>query len=235
MRILPPLVLFAAALLAGCRSAPPEDASALILRTYDVPKGSARSVVAVLDSTFWLGEQQKRLGRASITPDGRLAVLAPSNVHTGVQTLVDEVAKHPPTFDQTIELHYFLVVGKGANAPQPPPPGVAEIQPALDEIVRSQGPQTFTVVQRAHLVTLNGESGKVEADKLKITQKAAQTNDGVDAIVTMDFSGNDKIDSRVHLTEDRIVVLGATGQRSEPGDGTTLYYVVRVAPRGTQK
>jgi hypothetical protein len=235
MRLLPRLLFLAPIVLAGCRSAPPEDATALILRTYDVPKGSARSVVAVLDSTFWLGEQQKRLGRASITPDGRLAVLAPSNVHTGVQTLVDEVAKHPPTFDQTIELHYFLVLGKPAPAPQPPPPGVAEIQPALDEIVRSQGPQTFTVVQRAHLATLNGEGGKVEADKLKITQKAAQTNDGVDAIVTMDFSGNDKIDSRVHLTEDRIVVLGATGQRSDPGDGTTLYYVVRVAPRGPQK
>lgn len=221
--------------LANCRSAPPEDASALLLRTYDVPKGSARAVVSTLNSTFWMGEQQKLPGRASITPDGRLVVLATQNVQVGVQMLVDEVTKHPPSYEQSIELHYFVVLGKPAASPQPPPAGANEIQPALDEIARSQGPQTFTVAERVRLTSQNGDEGKVETEQLKVHQKAAQTNEGVDANVAIQFAKNDKVDTRVHLTADRIVVLGATSQHGDASDGSTLYYVVRVAPRADGK
>jgi hypothetical protein len=235
MRLLRLLAFLALPPLVGCRSAAPDDATALVLRTYNVPRGSARSVVAVLDSTFWLGEQQKRFGRVAVTPDGRVAVLAPANVQTGVEALVDEVTRHPPSWDGMIELHYFVVVGKPARSAEPPPAGAAEIQSALDEIARSQGPQTFTLAQHAHLTTLAGDTGKVEADKLKVSQKAAQTPDGVDALVSLDLTGGDRIESRLLLAPDRVVVLGATGQRSEPADGSTLYYVVRVAPRGPQK
>ncbi len=224
-----------AAAVTGCRSAPPEDSNALVLRSYDVPKGSSRAILSTLDSVFWMGEGKGRAGRAAVTPDGRLAVLAPPDVQTGVQALVDEVTKHPPTYDQGIELLYYVVLGKPAASAQPSPPGAGDVQPALDEIIKSQGPQAFTVLQRARLSTLNGESGKVEADKLKITQKAAQTNDGVDAIVSIDVSGNDKLESRVHLVPDRIVVLGSTAQRADTADGATLYYVVRVAPRAGGK
>src|SRR3954469_10191629 len=88
------LLAIAALLLSGCRSAPQEDASALVLRTYDVPKGTARSLVSTLKEALWIGgTEQKTAGRAVITPDGRLAVLATPNVHAGVQALVDEVAK----------------------------------------------------------------------------------------------------------------------------------------------
>ncbi len=233
--------------LAGCHSAPAPnaDTDSLVLRTYDIPRGSARSVVATLDATFWMGEQQRRLGRVSITPDGRLLVLASQNVQTGVQTLVDEVTKHPPTYDQSIELHYFVVLGKPAASPQPSPPGVSEIQPALDEIVRSQGPQTFTVAQRVRLSSVNGDDGKAETEQIKVWQKAAQTNDGVDALVGIQLAKTDKsdksspfgdrIETRVQLGGDRIAVLGATGQHSDTPDGSTLYYVVRVAPRADGK
>jgi hypothetical protein len=224
-----------ALLTTGCRGAPPEDANALLLRTYDVPKGAARAVVSTLNATFWMGDQQKLPGRASVTPDGRLVVLATQNVQVGVQTLVDEVTKHPPTFEQSIELHYFVILGKPAPSPQPPPAGVTEIQPALDEITRSQGPQTFTLAQRVRLMSQNGDDGKVETEQLKVHQKAAQTSDGVDANLGIQFAKNDKIDTRVHLAADRIVVLGATSPHGDTPDGSTLYYVVRVAPRSDGK
>jgi hypothetical protein len=73
--------------------------------------------------------ENNNIGRAVVTPDGRLAVLATPTVQTGVQALVDEIAKHPPTFEQTVELHYFLVLGKPAASVQPLPPGVSEIAP----------------------------------------------------------------------------------------------------------
>jgi hypothetical protein len=243
LRLLPlPLALAvsATALGVGCRSGG-EDVglraaavNSLVLRSYDVPTGSARAVVATLTDTFWIGENEKRVGRAAVTPDGHLLVLAPPNVQDGVQPLIDELAKHPPSLEQTIELYYFVVLGKPAAAPQPPPPGVSDIQPALDEIVKSQGPQTFTVMQRARLSTLNGTDGKVEADKLKIWQKAAATNDGVDAQVNIDFPGSGKVESRVHLVADRIVVLGSTAQHTDASEGT-LYYVVRAAPHAGGK
>jgi hypothetical protein len=179
--------------------------------------------------------ENKLVGRASITPDGRLAVLATQNVQEGVQTLIEEITKHPPTYEQSIELHYFVILGKPAAGPQPPPAGVSEIQPALDEIARAQGPQTFTVAERMQLSSLNGDGGKAETEQLKIFQKAAQTNDGVDARVEIQFAKNDKLETRVHLVADRIVVLGATSQHSDAGDGSTLYYVVRVAPRADGK
>ena len=229
------------AVFTGCHSAPKEDSDSLVLRTYDVPKGSARTVVATLDATFWMGEQQRRLGRVSITPDGRLLVLASQNVQVGVQTLVDEITKHPPTYEQSIELHYFVLLGKPAASPQPPPAGVSEIQPALDEIARSQGPQTFTLAQRVRLSSLNGDDGKVETEQVKIWQKAALTNDGVDALVGIQLAKSDKsafgdrIETRVQLGADRIAVLGATSQHADASDGSALYYVVRVAPRADGK
>ena len=236
-----PVLAALIAVFTGCHSAPKEDTDSLVLHTYEVPKGSARSVVATLDATFWMGEQQRRLGRVSITPDGRLLVLAPQNVQAGVQTLVDEITKHPPTFEQSIELHYFVVLGKPAASPQPPPAGVSEIQPALDEIVRSQGPQTFTLTQRVRLSSVNGDDGKVETEQVKIWQKAAQTNDSVDALVGIQLAKSDKsvfgdrVETRVTLGGDRIAVLGATSQHADAADGSTLYYVVRVAPRADGK
>jgi hypothetical protein len=222
------------AILTGCHSTPTEDTT-LVLRTYDVPKGTGRSVISTLDNMFWMGDQQKRIGRASITPDGRLAVLASQSVQTGVQSLVDEITKHPPNYEQSVELHYFVLLGKPAASPQPPPPGVNEIQPALDEIARSQGPQTFTVAQRVRLASLNGDDGKVETEQVKISQKAAQTNDGVDGIIAIQFAKFDRVETRIHLGVDRIVVLGAASQHSDAPDGSTLYYVVRVAPRADGK
>ena len=236
-----PALVAILAVFTGCHSAPKEDTDILVLRTYEVTKGSARSVVATLDATFWMGEQQRRLGRVSITPDGRLLVLASQNVQVGVQTLVDEITKHPPTYEQSIELHYFVLLGKPAASPQPPPAGVSEIQPALDEIVRSQGPQTFTLAQRVRLSSLNGDDGKVETEQVKIWQKAALTNDGVDALVGIQLAKSDKsafgdrIETRVQLGADRIAVLGATSQHADASDGSALYYVVRVAPRADGK
>jgi hypothetical protein len=221
--------------LAACHSAPPRE-DVIELRTYDVPKGTASSIVTTLKVVMWMNEN-KNIGRAVVTPDGRVAVLATPAVQSGVRALVDEVAKHPPASSQTVELHYFLVIGKPAASPQPAPAGVSEIQPALDEIVRSQGPQTFTLAQRVALSSLHDEEGRLDnmEAKLEIRQQAAQTSEGVFAKLGIRWK-DDKVETRVHLAPERIVVLGATGQRAgDAAEGATLYYVVRVAPRADGK
>ena len=224
-------VLALAALVSACRLSSGEPSTAMELRTYDVPKGTIRPLATMIKDSLYLDEG-KTIGRATMTPDGRLAILAPHNVQEGVQQLIAEVIKHPPTHDQTIDMHYYVVLGKPSSKPEPPPAGAVEIQGALDEIVRTQGPQTFTVAQRIELSSLNDEKSHVQADQLRVTQLAVQTPDGVYARIDVEFAKVNTLETRVHLVPGRIVVLGAAGQRAgDTFDGSTLYYIVRVAPR----
>lgn len=224
------LPVLALTFLTACRSGPSE-ANPLELRTYEVPKGTVRALTTTIKDALTLDEKTT-IGRATVTPDGRLAVLAPQNVQANVQQLIEEVASHPPKYDQTIELHYWVVLGKPMATPQPPVPGAGEIQPALDEIVKSQGPQAFTVAQRVQLSSLHDEKSVVESEKLRVIQMAVQTSDGVYARIDIQFEKGNNLETRVRLLPDRIVVLGAIGQRGgDAADGATLYYVVRLAPR----
>jgi hypothetical protein len=229
MRLLSALVILPFAILVSCRSSG-GDSNTMELRTYEVPKGTVRTLTSTIDHAFYLGPD-KSLGRATVTPDGRVAVLAPQNVQANVQQLIDDIAKHPPTFEQTMELHYWVVLGKPSKAPEPPPVGANEIQPALDEIVKSQGPQSFTIAKSVRLSSLHDDDSEVESEELKVKQKAVQTNEGLYARIAVAYGKHDKLDTRVHLTRDKIVILGATGQHGDGQDGSTLYYVVRVAPR----
>lgn len=217
----------------------------LELHIYDAPKGTSGMLAGVLRDITWMGENNKLAGRATVTPDGKLAVLATPGIQKGVEALVDEVAKNPPpsVADPTIALDYFFVVGKPSAKPEPYPAGVDEIKAGLDEIVRAQGPQTFTVAERATLTSQNDTDGKlyndIEGDKksqkLEVQQKATRTSEGVFASVSLRWNEN-KLDTRVQLGGDKIVVLGATGANaSDPTDGSTLYYLVRVSPRADGK
>jgi hypothetical protein len=218
--------------LAACQKGS-GDANPLELHTYAVPKGAARSLETVVKDVFYTGSGSPPLGRASITPDGRLAVVAPHAVQAGVQTLVDEVSKNPPAAEPTIDLHYWLVVGRPAPTPSAVPPDAKEIEGALAEIQRTNGPQSFTGFQHVDLATLNTMSGNIEDLNLKISQHAVQTEDGVVASVKIDLVKNPgRLDTMVHLVPDQVVVLASTRpQAADAGDGATLYYLLRVAPR----
>jgi hypothetical protein len=227
-------LLLSAVALAGCRP-PPRDQN-IELRLYDVPKGTASALVTTIKDVMWMGDNNL-VGRAVVTPDGRLAVLATPAVQSGVENLIDQAARHPAMPEQTTELHYALVVGKPAASAAAYPIGLEEMKAGLDEIVRSQGPQAFTLVQRAALKSLNDEEGRLDnADAhLEIRQKPIQTADGVYAKLGIRWK-EDKVETRVQLGPDRIVVLGATGQHAgDAADGSTLYYLVRVAPRADGK
>ena len=225
-----PLVL----LLAACTKPPPGgDSNPLELRTYNVPKGTARGLESVVKDVFYAGDKATPLGRASITPDGRLAVVAPHTMQAGVQTLVDEISKNPPMLEPTIELHYWLVVATPASTASPPPAGTKEIEPALAEIQRVSGPQTWSGLQKVSLATLSDETGHIEAQNMKIEQQAAQTGDGVYASIRVDLVANPgRLSTKVHLKPEQVLVLAATPPAgADAGAGSTLYYLVRTAPR----
>ena len=160
-------------------------------------------------------------------------------MQSGVRALVDPQDRHQApaaASDPTVELHYFLVVGRPGAATSPAPAALAEIEPALDEIVKSQGPQTFTLSERASLSSLHDEEGRLNnfgEELRRIKQVAVQTSDSIYAKISIRWK-TDKLETRVHLEPGRFVVLGATGQHAGDGDGT-MYYVIRVAPRADGK
>lgn len=194
-----------------------------------MPKGTVRALEATIKDALWL---DKPVGRATVTPDGRLAVLAPANVQYDVQALVDEVKKNPPTYEGTIELRYWVVVGKPAASPQPPPPEAAEIRSALESIAKAAGPQTFTIASKVRFPSLHNEKSALEADQLKVIQTAVHTHDGVYARILVNYGKTNNIETHVHLQPDGTAVLAAAGQGPHATDsleGSTLYYVVRLA------
>jgi hypothetical protein len=218
-------------LFLACQKVPSGEGP-LELRIYDPPKSSVRALVNTLNGTMWFNEN-KVAGRCSITPDGRLAVLATQEVQAGAQALVDEVIKHPPPADPSIDLHYWVLLGRPDPSKPAPAPDLAEIQPALAEIARTAGPQAFTVAQRARLTSLHNERASVQADRLEVHQNAVRTGEDTFASIELKYGTADKIETRVHLQPEQIVVLGATGQNStaDSTQGATLYYVVRAASR----
>jgi hypothetical protein len=237
-------LLFVVLFFCACqKTPPPTESTAIELHTYDVPKGTIRPLLTTFKDGFWVDEKTPPVGRATITPDGRLMVVAPANMQVGVQALVDEITKHPPaSADFTTEIHYWIVVGHPGSASPPLSPALKEVQPALDEIARVEGPQTFTLTQHVKLSSVQDEWGKAEAapgdspnSKIVISQLAVQSTDGVFAKIEIHYGKNDGIETRVNLASGQTVVLGATGQRvgdaPDAGDSATLYYLVRVAPR----
>jgi hypothetical protein len=220
-------------LLTGCPKGSTADANPLELHTYEVPKGTVRGLETVVKDVFWVADKTPPVGRATITPDGRLAVVAPHNMQAGVQELVDQVAKSPPSLEPTIELHYWLVLAHPAAAVSPAPPGTKEIETALAEIQRSIGPQTFSGIQKVDLATLSDETGRIEGQDLKVEQQAVQTSDGVFATIRIDLVRNPgRLSTRVHLKPDQVLVLAATRPDvPDAGESATLYYLVRIAPR----
>src|SRR5215467_1923743 len=191
-------------LLAGCREAAPDDSGALVLRIYDVPKGTARPLMATLKDAFWMGDKNQNVGRSAVTPDGKLAVLATPGVQSGVETLVEEATKHPLVVEQTIELRYWVLLGRPAASPQPLPPGLKEVEPALAEIQRTLGPQSFTVAEHVRLSSINDSDGRVDSGDLHVDQKAAQVSERVYAQIGIHYAKGEAIDTRVRLEPDRI-------------------------------
>ena len=85
--------------ISACNPASPQPPAKaeMELQIYDVPQGTsgdlkqalARVLGNVKDST------EPSTGRVTLTPDGRLVVLAPERIQAGVRAIVDQVSKRP--------------------------------------------------------------------------------------------------------------------------------------------
>ena len=229
----------------GCVQGQDEKKSdAMVLRTYRVPKQSSAKILGVLKSVLWFSEGKDTghwAGHPELLPNGDLIVIAPEAVQAGVQQIVDDAVKNPIQPNRNFEMRYWLVLGHPAPAASSFP-GAADIQPALDEISKSQGPQAFTLLDRFRVDSIGTQDGEASSPRTQITQTVWDSGD-IESIAArikisvwpFDPPERSRLDTYVRLKPDQLLVLGEAGYqppKNAPAvpEGTTLYYVVRAVP-----
>jgi hypothetical protein len=226
-------------LLTACDRAPVAAEPELQLRTYEVPSGYARELRNTLRDTFQLNgkEDAASVARVSLAPDGRLVVLAPPKLQEGVARILEEVARKPPPAPSSVQMTYWLVLGRRAQGEPGSSAALAEVQPALDELVKAQGPMRFELLERLQLATLSGERGSIDGRQAKISHDATTIGDGVMARIQLFPTGGNSVTTTVQLEPNQTAILAQSGyqrplreQAEATDESATLLFVVRANP-----
>ncbi len=244
--IIVPLV---AAVFGGCRDrviqiAPPAtpvsadhtSAEVLVMRTYGVPPGSANRLQSVLSSLFF-GVKDKVAAKATLGPNGELVVVAPIGIQTGVEALLERMkTSAPPSPPPTVEMDYWLVLGRPAKE-RKDGPGLSAVKQALDAIESANGPMEFIRHDHIQLKSMTDHEGHARGVYTEAIQVVTVFEDTIVANVTLHptFLRSRLIfETRIQLAPGKLVVLGAAGidpkDWPKPGSGdgaVTLFYVVR--------
>jgi hypothetical protein len=226
------LVYLAALALGACAPSPapssPEKPE-MQLRFYEVPPSAARDLRNALNSALEGGKESKdavEYGRASVAPDGRLMLLAPERMQQSVATMMEQVAKHPNVPPTRIDMSYWFVAGKHGTGETPAE--LAELKPALDEIVRAQGPTQFRELEKLKLSSLSGgDSGSVHGASVDARQRLTMAQGMVLAELRLS-RGSLNLDTTVHIKPGQLLVLGQSGfLKGANEEGDALFYIIR--------
>lgn len=207
--------------------------SNLVLRTYDVPNNGAQRLRSVLKDLLWFGSEEKGankyVGRADVTPDGRLIVLAPEAVHEGVKMLVSSITAKPVAEPGTLTLNYWVVIG--APGKSETPPTLAEIAPALAELEKNDGPMSFTLVEKLQVSSMANDRGKINGRDTSVRQFTSVNDGQLVAEIELERQMQ-KVETRVRLKSGQMVVLASSGvpTRDQSDSGHSMYFLVRAAP-----
>jgi hypothetical protein len=177
-------------------------------------------------------DSSKYAGRAEVSPDGRLIVMAPESVHEGVKTLLGTLPQKPEKEPGTIKLNYWVVTGAPGKS-EALAPTLEEIAPALKELEKNDGPMSFTLVEKLQVSSLSNERGKLNG---RDTQ-ARQFTTIADGLITADLEierQGQRLETRVRLEPGQTVVLASSGMPSKDNvdTGRTVYFLVRAANDG---
>ena len=212
------------------------------LRVYDVPKGYENEAQRMLGNALLSGD--KPIGRVDVGPGGKLVVVAPRPIHDGVQRFMEDLRSldTPLPSPQSVSLTYWLVVGRPRRGGGPGEVALrggdsGEVAPALQQIVASQGPTEFSLLERARLSsTDNREWARTRGSHATIAQRTTTAEGKVMAELNIEVSGGNSVTTQVILEPGQFLVLGQTGyavwrndaafDSPSPRDPVTLYYVV---------
>jgi len=240
------ILLFLLLAAAGCRSGereiliqPESPGSAPeaepVLRSYTLPSGRGQQVSSILSSLLY--RKEKPLGRAALTPDGQLVVVAPTGIQEGLDKLLSNMGSSEATAPPTVAITYWLVVGRPASEPDATRlPAV--LQPMVDAVLANQGPMELALLETMTLRSLSDATGRAAGRYANANQVASVAGDKIVADISLEALGGgpSSFSTRLSLPAGKLLVLGQAGFRPPPelwpkgasgDDPATLFYVIR--------
>ena len=217
------LLLAAALLFVGCvPPAPqspvapaPEADDALELITYDVAPEALPKAQAIVGRLLRSGGDSGPVGRYAEAPGGKLAVLAPADVHAGMKSLLAHVSagaeSAPPV--RNLRFTYYVVGGTPATGETGPPAAeLTALSDTLSAIQGWDGPQWFRLVGHTTLTNLDGEMARSSSSRLSVRQvasiDAATDRIHADIDLSLESAGHDpSLDTRVQLQPGQTLIL----------------------------
>jgi hypothetical protein len=179
----------------------------------------------------------------SVSREGdQLVVVAPPGIHRGIPAFLKSLETAQSEVDRgSVEVDYWLVVGTPSQD-APDVEAFGELGATLDEIVKSQGPMRFRVLEQLTLSSVVGDSGESRGSIGRVRQQVDLSGDRIliDADVQFHDGGhiglnNTGLKTRYTLRPGQIGVMARSGYDENPKRGgadkdvrgATLFYVVR--------
>jgi hypothetical protein len=225
-------------------SAQPATDPPLVLRAYAVPSGYAQQMNAVLSGVFQpLKEDEKRVARAQLTPDGQLLVLGPEGVHRGVEALMKDMSsRQAPPPPETIEMSYWIVAATPAPTTEISS-SLVRIHDVLSLVGEEHGPLKFELIETLRVSSLRDEHAHGAGAFSQVRQRASIQVDGsAERAVIADVDlrvGPAALETRLSLRPDQTVIIGQAGidtsdfkpLPTQRAGHHTLFYIVRAVVR----
>jgi hypothetical protein len=228
--LLAPLLMAATACRKSEAPAPHADWE---LRSYEVPAADRQAVVGVLRGL--LNE-----GKIELSPDGRIAMLAPPRIHQQVQReILQPLAARArpgaaPAKPSNFSITYWMVrarPGPGGPAASATPPGLEEVAAVLPEIRKTGNASELELLERLLVRSMEGSAttagrafivrqkaslfgGNVISD-LVIQALVHPVDDG-GILMPKSMTHEEILTSRVSLKPGQTTVVGQLGLRGVP-------------------
>jgi hypothetical protein len=223
--LVPLALLFA--FLAGCPGAPATPAAEpRIIRTYEVPTGTAEDVRNAINRLTQANKDGVAAeATAQVLPDGRVAVYGSERFQAGVQQLLSGVAPQPSSPTLTFWLWQVRAVpGTGTI-----PPALEHLRPALEEVTRTLGPMDFALVEPTLLTLASGEDAKTTRPKFGVSVRASARGDAIVAWLMLSM-GERTLGTTLQLEQDKTVVIGQTMEDApKEGPPSMVFLLVRAS------
>jgi hypothetical protein len=220
------------------------DEDGMVMRTYSVEPDRVREVRSVLGRLLQGAKEQPDRGRVEELGGGRIVVVAPPGIQSGVQQMLDEMAQAPVgSHTRSVEVSYWFVMGQpaaeGDNAADFPAIGAA-----LEEVAKHSGPIRFEMLEQASLRSLLNERADTAGNRFSVEHVVSKVDRKYVAdlrlrpsIVPLSQSWHGRLETRVVVDPGTLLVVGQSGYsvpkaRSAPSvekdDDRTLYYIIRI-------
>ncbi len=198
-----------------------------VLRTYEVPPGTARELVLVLRQLGNGGKDAAPEVKAEELPDGKLAVFASEHVQSGIAPLLKSASGKSALV--TVDYRVWQVIGKPATKTSFGP-GLGAIQTQLEAAANVYGPMDFTLFYPTQIRLVAGERGEVRNTLGNVQFAGSVAADHIFAKITIQSNFEDSsihFETLVQLAPGQSTVLGqnVTTSKKDP-QPQTIFYVV---------